>query len=206
MRIGEYVRAKFVELHDRGLITPDLLIELTTNPNYSFNFFGTNRRILINEDENPKDDKGYRRYYANELYCGGYQLSSQWVESQRDAFDSWLQDVGCYSAQPVYIAPAIPVVNTVSQSESIDGFRDAYFSFLSEMSTYSDYKFTDAYEMTDCFEDVILPYHFHQIGNSRNMWAHPEGFKETRENQGGYIEIGMITMKIVLRKMKQSNL
>ncbi len=94
MKIGQFVRHCFREAYTQGLITQEEIINLQ-NPEYSDCIFNAKFEVLRNINRTIKDEKGQPRYYAREVFCGNYRLSSQWYEPQWDYFLAWLKKIGC---------------------------------------------------------------------------------------------------------------
>lgn len=92
MKIGEYVQFKFRELHKKGLLD-DSDISNLQSPNYSKDTFGHYTEILRNANLSIERNDGRNGYYAREKFCGNYSLTSQWLESHWDSFESWLEEI-----------------------------------------------------------------------------------------------------------------
>lgn len=93
MKIGQFVQYSFRKAYEKNLISESEIINLQ-NVDYSKKSFDVNFEILKNKNRDIKDEKGRPRYYARELFCGNYHLTSQWVEPQWDLLIRWLNKIG----------------------------------------------------------------------------------------------------------------
>ena len=87
MKIGEYVRKTFKNLHQNGQLKPAVLDRLL-DKNFSKLTFKQSLPILIPKSDTPIDSKGHRRYYSTEI-VPGFWLLSQWDVSHWDKFLAW---------------------------------------------------------------------------------------------------------------------
>jgi|TARA_B110000259_G_scaffold122330_1_gene138759 hypothetical protein len=93
LKIGAFVRDSFRKAYKQNLITEDEIKKLQ-DPEYSNRIFNAGFEVLRFKSISIEDHNGNKRYYAKELFCDSYHLSSQWYEHQRDSFLNWLKDVG----------------------------------------------------------------------------------------------------------------
>ena len=93
MKIGKFVRDSFRKAYEQNLITEDEIKRLQ-DPEYSKRVFNAGFEVLRFKTTSIKDSGGWTRYYAKELFCEDYHLSSQWKEAQRDSFLKWLKEIG----------------------------------------------------------------------------------------------------------------
>ena len=93
MKIGEFIRDSFRKAYGQNLITEDEIKRLQ-DPEYSKRIFNAGFEVLKFKTTSIKDSGGWTRYYAKELFCEDYHLSSQWKETQRDGFLKWLKEIG----------------------------------------------------------------------------------------------------------------
>ena len=93
MKIGQFVQHSFRTAFEQNLISTTEIIQLQ-NPDYSKRTFGSNFEILKKTSRGITDENGRTRYYAREVFCGDYHLSSQWVEPQWDMLLGWLRRIG----------------------------------------------------------------------------------------------------------------
>ena len=95
MKIGQYVRYTIQNSFEMGLISNDEIQRLQ-DPVYSKKTFNSNFEILRLKTRSIKDSEGRNRYYSKQKFCGGYHLSSQWIESQWDFYVNWLKKINYY--------------------------------------------------------------------------------------------------------------
>tara|TARA_B110000971_G_C20013628_1_gene502791 strand:- start:77 stop:1081 length:1005 start_codon:yes stop_codon:yes gene_type:complete len=95
MKIGQFVQHSFRTAFEQNLISTTEIIQLQ-NPDYSKRTFGSNFEILKKTSRGITDENGRTRYYAREVFCGDYHLSSQWVEPQWDMLLGWLRRINFY--------------------------------------------------------------------------------------------------------------
>jgi uncharacterized protein len=93
MKIGKFVRDSFTKAYKQNLINEDEIKRLQ-DPEYSKRIFNAGFEVLRFKTTSIKDSGGWTRYYAKELFCEDYHLSSQWIENQRDSFLKWLKEIG----------------------------------------------------------------------------------------------------------------
>lgn len=209
-KIGLTVREEFRSAHSNGFITEDLVDKLK-NKNWCKDHFNANIPVLIKSDDDPVVS-GQRRYYATELFCGEHQLSSQWKESQRDAFNAFLGKLNT----------AIPerfnnLVNDFRRSgghersarrlekERENGMRDdfdiLYTEFMTAFRDAAGVRFRDADGMHAHFTQ-IPKYYFTAINRARNEKMHPENRVITDSELKEFVVIGKSYMKLALDKLR----
>lgn len=93
MKIGQFVQYSFRKAFDQNLISP-LEINKLQSLSYSKLKFNMGFEVLRNMNLSIKDDIGRNRYYAREVFCNNYHLTSQWIESQWDLLLAWLNQIG----------------------------------------------------------------------------------------------------------------
>jgi hypothetical protein len=93
IKIGEYVRYQMQLLTNKNKLSNED-IEKLQDLNYCKTEFNITFCVLIDQKLSVKDDKGYPRYYANDLFFNNYRLTSQWKESHRKPFLRWLKKHG----------------------------------------------------------------------------------------------------------------
>ncbi len=93
MKIGQFVQHSFRKAYEQNLISESEINNLQ-NPDYSKRTFDINFEILKNQNRDIKDEYGRTRYYAREIFCGNYHLTSQWIEDQWDLLLNWLNKIG----------------------------------------------------------------------------------------------------------------
>ena len=95
MKIGQFVRHVFRDAFEKGLITPTISKDLQ-NIEYSQEHFNAGYEILRDrcDERGIIDDNGRNRYYARELFCDNFRLSSQWYTRQWDDLLKWLSSIG----------------------------------------------------------------------------------------------------------------
>ena len=93
MKIGQFVQFSFRKAFEQGLISESEINNLQ-KPDYSKRNFDITFEVLKNKNRDIKDENGRARYYARELFCGNYHLTSQWVESHWDSLINWLNKIG----------------------------------------------------------------------------------------------------------------
>ena len=91
MKIGEYVKTTFKNLHQNGQLTQAVLNRLLDR-DFSKLTFKQSLPILIPKSDSPIDPKGHRRYYSTEIVTG-FWLLSQWDVSHWDKFLAWEQSL-----------------------------------------------------------------------------------------------------------------
>ena len=87
MKIGEYVKTTFKNLHQSGQLTPAVLNRLLDRDSSKLTF-KQSLPILIPKSDSPIDSKGHRRYYSTEI-VPGFWLLSQWNVDHWDRFLAW---------------------------------------------------------------------------------------------------------------------
>lgn len=92
MKIGQFVQHSFRMAFEQGLISDNEIINLQ-NPEYSKRVFNSNYEVLKNQNRPIEDEYGRTRYYAREIFCENYHLTSQWVETQWDFLLDWLKKI-----------------------------------------------------------------------------------------------------------------
>jgi len=92
MKIGQFVQYCFRKAYEQNLLT-DAEINNLQNPDYSKNTFNSNFEVLKNKNRPIEDEYGRTRYYAKEIFCGNYHLTSQWIEPQWELFLKWLTKI-----------------------------------------------------------------------------------------------------------------
>jgi hypothetical protein len=93
MKIGQFVQHSFRNAYEQNLISESEINNLQ-NSDYSKRTFDINFEILKNQNRDIKDEYGRTRYYAREIFCGNYHLTSQWIENQWDLLLNWLNKIG----------------------------------------------------------------------------------------------------------------
>lgn len=93
MKIGQFVQHSFRKAFEQNLLSVSEINELQ-KPEYSKRNFNSNYEILKNKNRPIKDEKGRTRYYAKEIFCSNYHLTSQWVEPQWEFLLDWLNKIG----------------------------------------------------------------------------------------------------------------
>lgn len=93
MKIGQFVQDSFRKADEQNLISESEINNLQ-NSDYSKRTFNINFEVLKNKNRDVKDEYGRTRYYAHEIFCGNYHLTSQWIESQWDLLLNWLNKIG----------------------------------------------------------------------------------------------------------------
>ncbi len=92
MKIGQFVQYSFRKAYEQKLIS-DIEINNLQNPAYSKKTFNSNYEVLKNKNRPIEDEYGRTRYYAKEIFCGNYHLTSQWVEPQWELLLNWLKKI-----------------------------------------------------------------------------------------------------------------
>lgn len=92
MKIGQFVQYSFRKAYEQNLISDNEINNLL-NPEYSKRTFNSNFEILKNKNRPIEDENGRTRYYAKEIFCGNYHLTSQWFEPQWNLFLEWLKKI-----------------------------------------------------------------------------------------------------------------
>lgn len=93
MKIGQFVQHSFRDAFEQNLLSESEINELQ-KPEYSKRIFNSNYEVLKNQNRPIMDEKGRTRYYAKEIFCGNYHLTSQWVETQWVFLLDWLNKIG----------------------------------------------------------------------------------------------------------------
>lgn len=93
MKIGQFVQHSFRKAFEQNLLSASEINELQ-KPEYSKRIFNSNYEILKNQSRPIKDEYGRTRYYAREIFCDNYHLTSQWVEPQWEFLLDWLNKIG----------------------------------------------------------------------------------------------------------------
>ena len=93
MKIGQFVQYSIRKAYEQNLISESEIINLQ-NVDYSKRTFNLNFEVLRNKNRDIKDEYGRTRYYAREIFCGNYHLTSQWIEPQWELLIDWLKRIG----------------------------------------------------------------------------------------------------------------
>lgn len=93
MKIGQFVQYSIRKAYEQNLISDSEIINLQ-NVDYSKRTFNLNFEVLKNKNRDIKDEYGRTRYYAREIFCGNYHLTSQWIEPQWNPLLDWLNKIG----------------------------------------------------------------------------------------------------------------
>ena len=93
MKIGQFAQHSFRKAFEQNLLSASEINELQ-KPEYSKRIFNSNYEILKNQSRPIKDEYGRTRYYAREIFCNNYHLTSQWVEPQWEFLLDWLNKIG----------------------------------------------------------------------------------------------------------------
>lgn len=93
MKIGQFVQNSFRKAYELNLLGEQEINDLQ-KPGYSKRVFNSNFEVLRNVNRTVEDELGRKRYYAREVFCGNYHLTSQWIESQWDLVLDWLRKIG----------------------------------------------------------------------------------------------------------------
>jgi len=93
MKIGQFAQHSFRKAYELNLISLSEINQLQ-NPQYSKLTFNSNFEVLKNQNRPIKDEYGRTRYYAREIFCGNYHLTSQWIEPQWELLIDWLNKIG----------------------------------------------------------------------------------------------------------------
>lgn len=93
MKIGQFTQFCFRKAYEQNLISETEISNLQ-NVDYSKRTFNMNIEVLKNKNRDINDENGRSRYYARELFCEKYYLTSQWVEPQWDLLLNWLKRIG----------------------------------------------------------------------------------------------------------------
>lgn len=92
MKIGQFVQFQMKKCFDNNLLSMEEIVNLQ-NKAYSKNTFNQNFEVLRSPYKEISGMDGRNRYYAREKFCGGYYLTSQWVEYHWEPFLSWLRKI-----------------------------------------------------------------------------------------------------------------
>lgn len=92
MKIGQFVQYSFKKAFEQNLISDSEIINLQDSA-YSKQTFNSNYEVLKDKNQPIKDEYGRTRYYAKDLFCGKYHLTSQWVELQWNLLLAWLEKI-----------------------------------------------------------------------------------------------------------------
>ena len=90
MKIGQYVKNSLFTLTSKGLLSKVQIADLQ-NSEYCKTTFKIGFPVLLNSSKSKTDDKGYIRYYKDEV-VKGYWLCSQWNEVHWDLFLKWEEE------------------------------------------------------------------------------------------------------------------
>lgn len=93
MKIGQFVQNSFRKAYELDLLREQEINDLQ-KPGYSKRVFNSNFEVLRNVNRTIEDEFGRKRYYAREVFCGNYHLTSQWIEPQWDLVLDWLKKIG----------------------------------------------------------------------------------------------------------------
>lgn len=93
MKIGQFVQHSFRKAFELNLLSDREINELQ-KPEYSKRIFNSNFEVLRNKNRPIEDEYGRKRYYAREVFCGNYHLTSQWIEQQWELLLDWLKKIG----------------------------------------------------------------------------------------------------------------
>jgi hypothetical protein len=93
MKIGQFVQHSFRKAFEQNLLSASEINELQ-KPEYSKRIFNSNFEVLKNKNRPIEDESGRKRYYAKEIFCGNYHLTSQWIEPQWELLLDWLNKIG----------------------------------------------------------------------------------------------------------------
>lgn len=99
MKIGQFAQYSFQKAYEQNLISDEEINKLQ-NLDYSKVTFNSNFEILRNRNRRIMDDNDRPRYYAKEIYCGNYHLTSQWFDRQWDLLLNWLRKIGYHHNTP----------------------------------------------------------------------------------------------------------
>ena len=89
LKIGEYVQKQMQILSDKNILSTEIIKKLQ-DISYCKNEFNITFSVLRDKKSGINDEKGYPRYYANDLYFNNFRLTSQWKEEHREFFLKWL--------------------------------------------------------------------------------------------------------------------
>ena len=93
MKIGQFVKLAFRDLHQQNLISNEELSNLQSR-DYARKVFKMNLEILRDRTQSITDKTGNKRYYSSPDFMGGYYLNSQWFEKHWDGLLNWLDAIG----------------------------------------------------------------------------------------------------------------
>jgi hypothetical protein len=89
-KIGQIIRDAFDNLSESQSLSEEMIACLS-DAAYSKKTFGLNFALLIDNEDDRIDEKGYSRYYSAPYSFNGkeYFLCSQWFEKHKDDFVKW---------------------------------------------------------------------------------------------------------------------
>ena len=93
MKIGQFAQHIFRKAYEQNLISPTEIDKLQ-EVEYSKRMFNMDTEILRNTSRSIKDKNNRNRYYAREIFCDNYRLTSQWTETHWKLFLDWLKEIG----------------------------------------------------------------------------------------------------------------
>lgn len=118
-KIGEYVQCQMRLLSNKNILSIQDVQKLQ-DLSYCKTKFNISFCVLIDQKLSVKDDKGYPRYYANDLYFNNYRLTSQWKEVHRKPFLNWLKthiDIEVSNHKSSYSNSILPIELIPNDSE-----------------------------------------------------------------------------------------
>lgn len=89
LKIGRYVQKQMQILSDKNILSIEIIKKLQ-DVSYCKNEFNITFSVLRDKKSGINDEKGYPRYYANDLYFNNFRLTSQWKKEHREFFIKWL--------------------------------------------------------------------------------------------------------------------
>ena len=89
LKIGRYVQKQMKILSDKNILSIKIINKLQ-DVSYCKNEFNITFSVLRDKKSGINDEKGYPRYYANDLYFNNFRLTSQWKKEHREFFIKWL--------------------------------------------------------------------------------------------------------------------
>jgi hypothetical protein len=89
LKIGRYVQKQMQILSDKNILSIKIINKLQ-DVSYCKNEFNITFSVLRDKKSGINDEKGYPRYYANDLYFNNFRLTSQWKKEHREFFIKWL--------------------------------------------------------------------------------------------------------------------